>query len=139
MRPVAPARASRAGLAAHLASAVHLTPAGHSAPAALDLRAAVLWVAVLRVVLPEAEWAAAVHGDSFAAGRKDWIPLLITQRSIDRSMLPDTLWLSDWSGPGEPFQSSAAIRASTATVFMLRAVPVLAAAMTSFDLAMPSP
>ena len=36
-------------------------------------------------------------------------------------------------------QISAAIFASTATVFMLRAVPVLAAGMTSFDFPMPSP
>ena len=36
-------------------------------------------------------------------------------------------------------QASAAIRASVATVLMLRAVPVFAAGMTSFDFAMPSP
>jgi glutathione S-transferase len=35
--------------------------------------------------------------------------------------------------------NSAAIRARAATVFMLRAVPVLAAGTTSFDFAMPSP
>ena len=36
-------------------------------------------------------------------------------------------------------QSSAAILANVATVFMLRAVPVFAAGTTSFDVPMPSP
>jgi len=51
-------------------------------------------------------------------------------------------WLSGLQSRGGGLigaQDSAAICASFATVFMLRAVPVLAAAMTSFDWAMPSP